>query len=122
MKNATAQAEAGGIFAAALRGELAGRGRLDPEGSASPELAFEVLSLQSATASAAEGVASFRLDADLKLKVGDYEDRFRASEDYLAGLDVLGTEGNRRAALRRLARAAAKDAIDRYEISERLKK
>ena len=56
----------------------------------------------------------------MKLKIGDYEDRLIESEDYLAGVDVLGTEANRRAALRRLATAAAKEALERYEVAERL--
>src|SRR5439155_6271945 len=104
VKNDTAQAEAGGIFAFALRNELAGRGRLDPEGAASPEMRLELVSLVAIpTASAGEGAASFRIDAVLKLSIGPWDDLVRASEDYLAGMDVIGTEGNRRAALRRLA-------------------
>jgi hypothetical protein len=123
VRNDTAQAEAGGIFASAIRSELAGRARLDPDGSSSPELVLELLALRSIpTTSAGEGAASFRLDADLKLNVGTWEDRVHGSEDYLAGMDVLGTEANRRAALRRLARTAAREAIDRYEISSRLLK
>lgn len=122
VKNATAQAEAGGIFATALRSELAGRGRLDPDGSSSPELVLELLALQSLpTTSAGEGAASFRLDADLKLNVGTWEDRFRGSENYIAGMDVLATEANRRAALRRLARNAVHDAIERYDVAGRLR-
>ena len=122
VKNATAQAEAGGLFATALRAELAGRGQLDPDGAASPELVLEVLALRSVpSGSSGEGAASFRLDAELKLKVGSWEDRLGGSEDYYAGVDVLGTEANRRAALRRLARAAAREAVDRYDVSERLK-
>jgi hypothetical protein len=33
-------------------------------------------------------------------------------------VDVLGTEANRRAALRRLARTLAAEAIERYEVNE----
>jgi hypothetical protein len=33
---------------------------------------------------------------------------------------VLGTEANRRAALRRLLRFAAREAVERYDVSERL--
>ncbi|MFN2549114.1 MAG: hypothetical protein ABR567_16960 [Myxococcales bacterium] len=121
MKNDTAQAEAGGIFAAAMRTELAGRRRLGGDSSSAPELAVELLGMRSTpTASGGEGAAAFRLDADIKVQVGDYEDHVIASEDYLAGVDVLGTEANRRAALRRLATAAAKEAIERYEVAERL--
>jgi hypothetical protein len=122
VRNDTAQAEAGGIFAGAIRSELAGRGRLEPDASSSPELVLELIALRSyPSGTAGEGAASFRLDAELKLNVGSYEDRIRSSEDYFAGIDVLGTEANRRAALRRLARTAAHEAIERYEISARFK-
>ena len=121
-RNDTAQAEAGGLFASAIRAELAGRGQLDPDGAASPELVLEVVALRSVpSGSVSEGAASFRLDAELKLKVGTWEDLVRSSEDYYAGIDVLGTEANRRAALRRLARTAAREAADRYDISGRFK-
>jgi len=121
VRNDTAQAEAGGILAAAMRTELAGRGRLGADSSALPELDVELLAMRSTpTASGGEGAAAFRLDAEMKLKIGDYEDRLIESEDYLAGVDVLGTEANRRAALRRLATAAAKEALERYEVAERL--
>jgi hypothetical protein len=122
VRNDTAQAEAGGIFADAFRSELYGRSQLDPDGAASPELLLEVVALRSTPGGAAgEGAASFHLDADLKIRVGDYDDRIHAGEDYLAGIDVLGTEANRRAALRRLARTAAREAIERYDVAERLK-
>jgi len=121
VKNDTAQAEAGGILAAAMRNELAGRRRLGGDSSAAPELRLELLAMRSTpSASSGEGAAAFRLDAEMKLSIGDYEDRLIESEDYLAGVDVLGTEANRRAALRRLATAAAKEAIERYEVAERL--
>ena len=121
VRNDTAQAEAGGILAAAMRSELAGRGRLGSDASAGPELSLELIPLQSIpSASGGDGAAAFRLDAQLRLVIGDYEDRLLESEDYLAGVDVLGTEANRRAALRRLATAAAKEAVERYEVSERL--
>ena len=47
--------------------------------------------------------------------------RWRGAEDYLAGVDVLGTEANRRAALRRLMRALAAEAVERYEVGQRFK-
>ena len=121
VRNDTAQAEAGGFFADAFRTELAGRDQLDTDGT-SPELRLEVVALRSwPSSSAGDGAASFRVEADLKLKVGDYEDHLVANEDYLAGIDVLGTEANRRAALRRLARSAAREAIERYDVAERLR-
>src|SRR2546423_2209015 len=47
VKNATAQAEAGGIFATELRHELAGRGRLEPDGSQAKGLQAELGMLRS---------------------------------------------------------------------------
>jgi hypothetical protein len=43
------------------------------------------------------------------------EQRVRRSEDYLAGVDPLETEGRRRIALQRAAAAAARELIDRME-------
>ena len=57
---------------------------------------------------------------ELRIRAGDYADAVTGGEDYLTGVDVLGTEANRRAALRRLARSLAIEAIQRYEVSERL--
>jgi hypothetical protein len=121
VKNDTAQAEAGGIFAAELRSELSGRGRLAPDGSSSPELTAELVALRSVPSGvgAEGGAASYRLDAELRLKSGSYEDAVIGGEDYLTGVDVLGTEANRRAALRRLARTLAAEAIERYDVNER---
>jgi hypothetical protein len=122
VKNGTAQAEAGGIFAAELRRELAGRGRLEPDGSSAPELSTELLALRNAPTgvNAEGGAASYRLEADLRLRAPGYEDAVTGGEDYLIGVDVLGTEANRRAALHRLARTLAAEAIERYDVSERL--
>ena len=120
MRNDTAQAEAGGLLAAELRAELSGRGWLVGEASDAPEMHAQIVSLISVPTSAgSEGAAAYRLNADLRVKVGDYEDAVQIGEDYLAGIDVLGTEANRRAALRRLWRAAAKEAIERYDVSQR---
>jgi hypothetical protein len=123
VKNDTAQAEAGGIFAAELRRELAGRGRLEPEGSSAPQLAAELVTLRSfpSGVGAEGGAASYRIDAELRIRAGDWLDAVTGGEDYLTGVDVLGTEANRRAALRRLARALAVEAIERYEVNERLR-
>jgi hypothetical protein len=120
VRNDTAQAEAGGLFAAELRTELAGRGWLVGEASDAPELHAQIVSLISIPTSAgSEGAAAYRLNAVLRVKVADYEDSVQVGEDYLAGIDVLGTEANRRAALRRLFRSAAKEAIERYDVSQR---
>ena len=124
VRNDTAQAEAGGIFAAELRRELSARGRLEPEGSAAPELDAELVAMSSLpTGLGAEGGAtSYRLDAQLRIRAGDYQDVVTGGEEYLTGVDVLGTEANRRAALRRLAQALAAEAIERYEVNERFGK
>jgi hypothetical protein len=121
VKNATAQAEAGGIFAHELRRELSARGRLAPEASAAPELDAELVALRTAPSGvgAEGGAASYWLDAELRIRAGDYQDLVVGGEDYLTGVDVLGTEANRRAALRRLARALAAEAVERYEVNER---
>jgi hypothetical protein len=120
VKNSTAQAEAGGIFAAELRRELAGRGRLEADGATAPELAAELVALRSSPSGvgAEGGAASYRLDVELRVRAADYEDAVAGGEDYLTGVDVLGTEANRRAALRRLARTLAAEAIERYEVNE----
>jgi len=122
VKNGTAQAEAGGIFADELRRELAGRGRLERDGSSAPELSAELVALRSSPSGvgAEGGATSYRIDAELRLKWPNYEDAITGGEDYLTGVDVLGTEANRRAALRRLARTLAAEAVERYDVSERL--
>jgi lipopolysaccharide assembly LptE-like protein len=122
VKNATAQAEAGGIFATELRRELAGRGRLEPDGSSAKELQAELVTLRSVPSGVGTegGAVSYRIDAELRIRAGEYSDAVAGGEDYLTGVDVLGTEANRRAALRRLARTLATEAIERYAVAERL--
>src|SRR5207302_8641409 len=95
VRNATAQAEAGGIFAAELRRELAGRGRLAPDGSGSPELAAEVLMLRSlpSGAGAEGGATSYRLDAQLRVQAGELADTRPGGEDFLAGAGARGAGG-----------------------------
>jgi hypothetical protein len=120
VKNDTAQAEVGGLFAAELRQELSSRGWLQGEASDAPELHAQIVALISLpTSVGSEGAGAYRLIADLRVKIGDYEDALNLGEDYLAGIDVLGTEANRRAALRRLLRSAAREAIERYDVAQR---
>jgi lipopolysaccharide assembly LptE-like protein len=123
VRNETAQADAGGLFAAELRRELAGRGMLEPDSSSAPELRAELRALRSVPSgvSAEGGAASFRLDAELRLEAPNYADTLAGGEDYLAGVDVLGTEANRRAALRRLMRTLAAEAIERYDVAQRFR-
>src|ERR671923_1023707 len=107
-QNYTAQVEAGGLFATALRAELEARGKLAPDGSTAPELTGELLSLASTpSALGAQGASAYTLSAAVRVRLREastvvYEDQLGLGEDYLAGIDVLGTEANRRAALRRL--------------------
>jgi outer membrane lipopolysaccharide assembly protein LptE/RlpB len=126
--NRTAQAEAGGLFAAGLRDELSRRGKLSPEGARVAVLDATLLAIRSVpSAFGAATAAAYRLEADLRVRLTDaggaviYEDSQGAGEDYFAGIDVIGTEANRRAALRRLVATLARDAIDKMEIAARLR-
>jgi hypothetical protein len=122
VRNDTAQAEAGGLFAQELRAELAGRGRLDPDGAPGDELAAELVSIASLpTAAGADGALAFAVSAVLRVRIGGWEDTASGSEEYASGVDVLGTEANRRAALRRLARTLAREAIERYDVAGRFR-
>ena len=124
-ENYTAQVEAGGLFAAALREELAARGRLAPESSSGPELTAELLSLASTpSALGAQGASAYSLSAAVRIRLRDasgmvYEDQVGLGEDYLAGIDVLGTEANRRAAMRRLARNISRELLERMNVAAR---
>lgn len=124
-ENYTAQVEAGGLFAAALRSELEARGRLAPEGATGPELTGELLSLASVpSALGAQGASAYNLSAAVRVRLRDgsgvvYEDQIGLGEDYLAGIDVLGTEANRRAAMRRLARNISRELIERMSVAAR---
>ena len=127
-KNLTAQAEAAGLFAAAARAQLAARGRLAPEDDgAAAELAGEVVALRNnPSVLGAAGASAFRLEADLRLRVHSGETTLFAEtasgfEEYLQGIDVAGTEANRRTALRRLADAVLRGALERMEAGSLLR-
>ena len=126
--NFTAQAEAAGLFSSELRAEVEARGRLASDGAGAPRLEGELVTLRDApSALGLSGVQTFRVDAELHLRVRDggaeiYADSVVGSEDYLAGVDVLGTEANRRAALRRLSRTLAREAVERLEVAGRFAK
>jgi len=122
--NQTALAEAGGLFAGAARDTLAAHGRLASEGDErAAELTGELRAIHdSPSALGATGASAFHLDAEVLLRIRGpqgtaYEDTARAGEDYLQGVDVLGTEANRRAALRRLADKLMREALERMELS-----
>ena len=124
-ENYTAQVEAGGLFASALRSELAARGRLAAEGARGPELTGELLSLASVpSALGAQGASAYNLSAAVRVRLRDgstvvYEDQIGLGEDYLAGIDVLGTEANRRAAMRRLSLRISRELLERMSVAAR---
>jgi hypothetical protein len=122
--NQTAIADAGGLFAASARDVLAVHGRLAPEGDSSAFTLHGELRVihDSTSALGATGASAFHLDAEVMVRVlgpqgGIYEDDARAGDDYLQGIDVLGTEANRRAALRRLADKMMREVLERMELS-----
>lgn len=121
--NDTAEAEAGGLFAGELRSELHARGRLAEESAAAaPAVEGELLALRSSTSSlGGDGAQAFRVEAQVKLRTPGYEAVLAGSEDFLAGVDVLGTEANRRAALRRVLRQLAREFVERLEVAGRLR-
>jgi hypothetical protein len=120
--NGTAEAEAGGLFAAELRAELNGRGRLAGDESQAPTIQGEIVGLRSyASALTSVNAAAFRVEAQVRLRMPGYEDLAVGAEDFYVGVDVLGTEANRRAALRRLARSLSRELIERLEVAGRLR-
>lgn len=121
--HATAQAELGGLFAAALADELVARGQLTRADDA-PSLEGELVSLRAAPAGlGAQGASAFRLSATLAVRLVGAggavlsQDTLSDGEDYLAGVDVLGTETNRRMAIRRVARRMAHDALEKLGVA-----
>ena len=116
--NRTAQAEVGGLFEGALREELLARGQLS-ESAEAPRLDLEVATLKTSTGALnLTGAFTFSVNADLRARVRDGSGA-ELIADQLAGVDVLGTEANRRAALRRLARNAARELVARLAAAGR---
>jgi hypothetical protein len=121
-RNGTAEAEAGGLFTAELRAELNGRGRLAGDESQAPVIQGEIVGLRSyASALGSVNASAFRVEAQVRLRMPGYEDFAVGAEDFYAGVDVLGTEANRRAALRRLARSLSRELVERLEVAGRLR-
>jgi outer membrane lipopolysaccharide assembly protein LptE/RlpB len=121
--NRTALAEAGSLFEGALRDELIARGQLTEQG-ALPAAELTIGTVKSAPSALNVGGAfAFTLLAEVRLRVRDaggaelYADQLSLGEDYVAGVDVLGTEANRRTALRRLARNVARELLERLGAS-----
>ncbi|MBI5070543.1 MAG: hypothetical protein HZB56_20130 [Deltaproteobacteria bacterium] len=115
LDNRSPDAEAGALLAAALRRELARRGAEGVAG-ATAELEGEVE--ESGTAPIAAGASAWRLTlvARVRLRTAEKtlgEARVRRSEDYVAGVDALESEGRRRIALSRAADGAARELLER---------
>lgn len=125
--NRTAQAELPAWCAQAARDVLVSRGVLAAEGSSSPILEGELLSLRSApSALGVGGVAALRVEAELDLRVRDgeqgsllYSERASGGEDYSAGIDVTESEALRRAAVRRLLERLFAESLDRMQMAAR---
>ncbi len=117
LENRTADADAGALVAAALRRELARRGA-DAGPGAPAELVGEVRSAQATPATPGAAVWRLTLAVSGRLLVGGRaaaEAEVSRSEDYLAGVDPLESEGRRRIALRRAADAVARELVERLE-------
>jgi len=115
LANRTADAEAGGLVAAALRAELA---RRSADGGASAPAALEGEVEEISSAPAAAGVWRLTLVVRVRLLAGGQalgEHRSRRAEDYPSGVDPLESEGRRRIALRRACEAAAREIVERLE-------
>jgi hypothetical protein len=122
--NRTAEPGLEGTFTEALREQLARGGHLGGEGSEG-RLEGELLAVNAAVAQLAPGTSgalTYRVSAVLRVRL--YKDQtllaqtdVSGSEDYLPALrpDVLTTEANRQAAIRRLASALATDAVARLQ-------
>jgi hypothetical protein len=122
--NRTTEPALEGVFTEALREQLARSGRLGGEGSEG-RLEGELLAVGAGVAQLAPGTSgalTYRVSATLRVRLFRGE-RLLAltdvtgTEDYLPALraDVLTTEANRQAAIRRLASALAADAVARLQ-------
>jgi hypothetical protein len=113
-----------GIFTEALREQLDRGGYLGGEGSEG-RLEGELLAVNGVVAQLAPGTSgplTYRVGATLRVKLfrgGTLlaQTDVTGTEDYLPALraDVLTTEANRQAAIRRLASALATDAVARLQ-------
>ena len=122
--NRTTEPGLEGIFTEALRGQLAQGGHLGGEGSEG-RLEGELLGVSGAVTQLAPGTSgalTYRVAATLRVRLfrgGTLlaQTDVAGTEDYLPALraDVLTTEANRQAALRRLASALAADAVARLQ-------
>ncbi len=122
--NRTPEPALEGVFTEALRERLARSGSLGGE-SSEGRLEGELLSVGAAVAQLApgtQGALTYRISATLRVRLlrgGTLlamTDVY-GTEDYLPAIraDVLTTEANRQAAIRRLASALAADAVARLQ-------
>jgi hypothetical protein len=103
--------------AAALRAELARRDADGGEG-APARIEGEVEEVSAAPVSAGAGVWRLALAVRVRLEAGGRalgEARSRRTEEYVAGVDPLESEGRRRTALGRAAAAVAREIVERLE-------
>jgi len=120
--NRTTEPGLEGVFTEALREQLARSGRLGGENSEG-RLEGELLAVWAGTAQLAPGSSgplTYRVSATLRVRLFREHTLLATtdlsgSEDYLPALraDVLTTEANRQAAIRRLAASLAADAVAR---------
>jgi hypothetical protein len=120
--NRTTEPGMDAVFTEALRDQLSRTGHLGGQGSEG-RLEAELLAVTAGVAQLAPGTSgalTYRISATLRVRL--FKDGtllattdVAGSEDYLPALraDVITTEANRQAALRRLANAIATDAIAR---------
>jgi len=117
LDNRSTDAEAGALVAGALRRELARRGAEGgPAGPAALDGAVESVLVAPATPGAATWRVTLVVRAELRVSgraVG--EAVARPSEEYVAGVDALESEGRRRIALARAAERAAREIVERLE-------
>ena len=122
--NRTTEPGLEGVFTEALREQLARGGYLGGEGSEG-RIEGELLQVSAAVAQLAPGTSgalTYRVVAVLRIRLFRGQTLLAqtdvaGSEDYLPALrpDVLTTEANRQAAIRRLASALATDAVTRLQ-------
>ncbi len=122
--NRTTEPALEGVFTEALREQLARSGHLGAEGSEG-RLEGELLAVGAGVAQLAPGTSAaltYRVSATLRVRLFRGQTLLAMSdvngtEDYLPALraDVLTTEANRQAALRRLASTLAADAVARLQ-------
>jgi len=115
LDNRSPDAEAGALLAAALRQELARRGA---GGGAGAPAILEGEVEDTSTVPIAAGASAWRLTLAARVRLISAgrtlaEARVRRSEDYVAGVDALESEGRRRIALARAADAAARELLER---------